>query len=52
MSSTLGPNHQVQSRSLLQSLFYSMSKRFFDEIDIEINGDRKGKLFGMFFRLS
>lgn len=46
MASTLNEQNQqqLQSRSMFQTIFYSMSKKFFDEINIEINGKRKGIL--------
>ena len=34
---------QVVRRGTFQGIFYSMSKSFFDKIDVEINGNRPGK---------
>ena len=34
---------QVVRRGMFQGIFYSMSKSFFDKIDVEINGNRPGK---------
>lgn len=42
--SSIGEQNQVARRSMFQSFFYSMTKSFFDEINVTINGNRKGDI--------
>ena len=38
-------SNQIVRRSMFQNFFYSMTKNFFDEVNIEINGNRPGNDF-------
>lgn len=39
---------KLEKSSMFQNLFHSMIKNFFDQVDIEINGKRRGNVLKFF----